>query len=246
MAQGVSQPRDTIGRVIKDPVFIKQMIWVALFGVVMVVIILINVDYLKTNYPNPPQPPDRILDLIPQNPDFMYLGETFSRIQICYMVFFFATSADRFRRLPRLFFLLAVMYILRAFALTLTPLAQITPPDEYFAESNFIAQKFYHGMFFSGHSASALIQAFFFWNDRFRGVRITWYILPLACAQIVAMLAGHQHYSIDIFGAVFVAYFVLTFDFARLVPQSLRDVSWMPWYTHQRATIQKGNPIESE
>ncbi len=220
-----------INSVIHDPIFIKQMLWVGVFGLLVVVSILANIAFLRSTYPNPPHPPDRILDSIPQNSDFVEYGELFSQIQAGVMGIIIFSSVSRLRKVPRLFFLLSVMFMLRGFAITLTPLAQITPPSEYLAESNVIAQYFYHGMFFSGHSSSALIQAFFFWNDRFRGIRITWFVLPLAIAQVAAMIIGHQHYSIDIFAAFFVVYFVLTFDFMRIVPVSLRNINWMPWNT---------------
>ena len=230
MPESLGQSPQKIFGVIRDPVFLKQMVWVTLLGVLMIVVILVNIDYLQAEYPDPPRPPDRLLDAIEPNYDFLEIGEAFSKLQIGLMGLFFVSSADRLRRLPRLFFFLATMYILRSFAFTLTPLAQITPPGEFFEPSNYIAQKFYHGMYFSGHTASALIQAFFFWNDRFKGIRITWFVLPLALVQMSSMIIGHQHYSIDIFGAIFVAYFVLTFDFSRLIPRRLINVTWMPWY----------------
>jgi hypothetical protein len=237
MVGSFNQSLQKILDVLRDPVFVKQMVWVALFGVLMVVLILVNIDFLHTNYPAPPRPPDRLLDAIPPNYDFLDIGEAFSKLQIGLMGLFFVSSADRLRRLPRLFFFLATMYILRSFAFTLTPLAQMTPPSEFFEPSNYIAQKFYHGMYFSGHTASALIQAFFFWNDRFKRIRITWFVLPLALVQMSAMIIGHQHYSIDLFGAIFVAYFVLTFDFARLIPRQLAEVTWMPWYVPQNEPV---------
>jgi hypothetical protein len=188
----------------------------------------------ESTYPDPPRPPDRILDWIPQNIDFLQYGEYLSRAQIVVMFFFFLAVPERLRRFPKMLFLLCVMFTLRAFAITLTPLAQITPPAEYFEKSNFFAQTFYQGMFFSGHSSSALIQAFFLWPYRFKGIRVTWFVLPFALGQIASMLIGHQHYSIDIFAAFFVVYFILTFDFMLLVPDWLRYVHWMPWFTGQQ------------
>lgn len=234
MVQRLQRHIRAIITVFRDPVFIKQSIWVALLGLAMLAVILLNIDFLNTHYPNPPQPPDRILDMIEQDLDFLPIGEALSQIQVTVMVLIVFSAEARLRKLPKLFFLLAVMYIIRSFAFTLTPLAQITPPGQYYAETHLIAQKFYHGMFFSGHSASALMQAFFFWDERIRGVRITWFVLPLALGQVIAMLLGHQHYSIDIFGAAFVTYFMLTFNFMWFVPKPLLNVRWMPWYAGLR------------
>jgi hypothetical protein len=225
---------DSLLAVVKDPVFQKQMLWMVGYGVFMVVFILWNINFLNTTYPDPPRPPDRILDLIPQDTAYMHIGEWLSSAQLAMMAFIVLSSADRLRRLPYMLFLLATMFIIRGFAITLTPLAQITPPEEYLPDS-FIAQHFYHGMFFSGHSSSALIQAFYYWRDRVYGIRATWLVLPLALGQVWAMIAGHQHYTIDIFAAFFVVYFVLTFDFMRLVPARLKHVRWMPWYRPEEA-----------
>jgi hypothetical protein len=236
--QELKQHLSEIWIVIKDPIFIKQMLWITLLVVLMLISILANIDFLKTNYPDDTltRPGDRVLDAIPPNYDFLQIGETVSRLEMSVVAFFFLTSTQRLRRLPKMLFLLCVMFILRGFAITLTPLAQITPPGEHFPESNFIAQNFYHGMFFSGHSSSALIQAFFFWPYRFKGIRITWFILPIAIMEVISMIWGHQHYSIDIFTAFFVVYFVMTFEFMRLVPKSLLEVKWMPWWTGEEVT----------
>ena len=232
--------------VFKDPIFIKQMIWVGLFAAIMVVTLLANIDYLKSTYPDPLRPPDRILDWIPQNTDFIQYGEYFSRAEIAVVIFFFLAVPERLRRFPKMLFLLCVMFTLRGFAITLTPMEDITPASEYFAKSDFIVQTFYHGQFFSGHSSSALIQAFFLWPYRVRGIRVTWFVLPLAVGQIVSILIYHGHYSIDIFAAFFVVYFLLTFDFLLLVPGWLRYVHWMPWYTSQPKTEYMPQSLVSE
>jgi hypothetical protein len=86
-------------------------------------------------------------------------------------------------------------------------------------------------MYFSGHSANAMTQVLFFRNERWRGVRISWFILPLAIGQMLSLLISHQHYSIDIVGALFVAYFVTTFDFTQIIPPALRSNRFMPWYS---------------
>lgn len=209
---------------IRQPLFIKQMIWVAAFWIFTVIMILLNIHFLKTNYPNPVRPDDLILDTFPENKNFIAIGDLLSAIQVGAVVFIFLIWQNGIKNAPRLLFLLGLMYLIRAFSFNLTPLAQIQPPSENFPEQHIIAQTFYHGMYFSGHTASAFIQAMFF-----KGYRYQWIIFLLATGQAISLLLSHSHYSIDVHGGLFVAYFVAHFSWMRLVPSSLRAVKWMPW-----------------
>lgn len=215
--------RRTLGD-LTHPIFIKQMVWVALFWALTVITILLNIEFLNTQYPNAAKPNDLILDLIPETEAFITVGEVLSALQIVLVVYVMWTW--RFKPAPKLLFLMGLMFMIRGFAINLTPLGQIQPPSENYPDGHFIARTFYYGMFFSGHTASAFIQAFFIKGHRLRPL-----VFVLASVQAFALLASHSHYSIDVFGGFFVAYFVTHYDFMRLVPNRLLHVKWMPWYT---------------
>lgn len=206
-----------------DTVFIKQMVAVLVFSAGAIAIILANMDFLETHYPDPVRPDDFFLDRIPETNIFIPITDVVGRIGAVMMISIM--WQEHFRRVPKLLFLLAAMYILRSFAIILNPLAQIHPPEETYAASNILAQNFYHGMFFSGHTASAFMQVFFIQGHRLQPIAAL-----IACIQVFTLLASHQHYSIDIFGGFFVAYFFIRFDFMTLVPSRLRRHPWMPWY----------------
>lgn len=212
-----------------EPLLLKQMAWALVFVGVSVAIILANMSYLRWRYPDPPVLEyDFFLNLFPQTRAFISLSDLIGRAGA--LIIIYIMWEERFRRVPKLIFLLAAMYVLRSFAIILTPLGQIHPPDETYSESNFLAQNFYFGMFFSGHTASAFLQVFFI-----KGHWLRPYAMAIAIFEVIALLASHSHYSIDIFGGFFVAYFFVQFDFMCLVPKSLRKVSWMPWYAGEQA-----------
>jgi len=206
------------------PLFIKQMGWALLFWAFLMINLVINIQFLRTNYPNPPQPPDLILDIIPETKAFIGLAEILASAETIVIVFILWQR--RFKDAPKLVFLVGMMFWIRGYVILLTPLAQIQPPSLNYPESHFIAQTFYHGMFYSGHTASAFIQAFYMKGSRLRPV-----VFILATTQAFSLLASHSHYSIDVVGGLFVAYFITHFDFMRLVPKPLLGVKWMPWYS---------------
>ena len=213
---------------VTSPIFIKQMLWVGALWLVMIATLLMNIRFLNTNYADAPRPDDLILDLLPETMAFVTLSEFTGALGTLLMVYVMWT--ERFRRLPKLLALLGLMYLLRGFTIILTPLGQIQPPAETYPESDLIAQNFYYGMFFSGHTASAWIQVFFIKGSRLRPIAAF-----IASIQVFTLFASHQHYTIDIMGGLLVAYFFTHFDFMRLVPTSLLSIKWMPWYTGRRS-----------
>ena len=235
--------RQTIYRAIYDltrPLFIKQMAWAFIFGAFAVFTIKANMNYLNTRYPSSEsaRPNDYFFDLIEEFnltkelEVFIPLSDFIGRLQAVLIILIM--WREHFRRVPKLIFLLAAMYMLRGFAIVLTPLQQIHPPTETYDVSNFMAQNFYYGMFFSGHTASAFILVYFVKGNPLRPL-----ITAMAIFQVIALTASRSHYSIDIFGGFFVAYFFTHFDFMCLVPKSLRNIAWMPWYTGAEVEVDK-------
>ena len=206
------------------PVFLKQMVWVGVFWIITLLTITLNIQFLNTHFADAVRPDDLILNMIPETPIFVTVAEVGSALQVILIAFIMWQW--RFKPAPKMLFLIAAMFMLRGFVITFTPLGQIQRPQENFPESHIIARTFYYGMFFSGHTASAFIQAFYVKEHRLRPV-----VFLLATIQAFALLASHSHYTIDVVGGFFVAYFMTHFDFMRLVPVALRSVKWLPWYT---------------
>jgi hypothetical protein len=200
----------------------KKLIWSALFAVLVGLIYFNSVHFLDTNYPHPVRPDDLILDIIPETKSFIAVAEFLGAAQGVLTAY--GLLRNRLRDLPSFIFQLAMMFLLRSFAIVLTPLAQIQLPENNFSSQHVIAQSMYKGMFFSGHTGSAFTQFFFEKNHFLRRIHFA-----MAFMQGFSLLASHSHYSIDVFAALFVAYFVTHFDFRRLVPPPMRQLSWAPW-----------------
>lgn len=218
--------RDTFADLTR-PLLLQQMAWVIVFWLVVMVNLIVNIDYLRTNYPDPPRPPDLLLEQIPESTLFITVAEVLSASMLVVVALIFWRR--HFVGLPHLLFLVGLMFWIRGYVILLTPLAQIQPPSLNYDESHVIAQTFYHGMFFSGHTASAFIQAFYFRRHRLYPL-----LLLLAIGQAFALIASHSHYTIDVVGGFFVAYFVVSFDWMQLVPRRLLRVKWLPWIAGRR------------
>ena len=216
---------NTYARQVLEAVNFKQLAWSLAFALFMTVVSAGAGWFVETTYPNPVQPDDLILDLIPEIDLFVTIGEIVGATQA--LLSLYMLGRGHFKEAPALLFQLSLMYILRSIAITLTPLAQIQNPVQNFGESHLIARYTYKGMFFSGHTGSACTQ-FLFFARRTNGwlVRVQ---LGLAILQMISLLASHSHYTIDIFAAIFVAYFVTHHDFTRWIPDAWRHWRWAPW-----------------
>lgn len=217
-----------------QPTFLKQMAWTITFWLLVMVNIAVNISFLRSHFPDPPRPPDLLLDAIPETAAFVTVGEILSMVLLALVLW--VLRERHFVDGPELLFRVGMMFWIRGYVILLTPLAQIQPPADHYAADHLIAQTFYHGMFFSGHTASAFIQAM-----HFRGHRLQPLMLLLAAGIALSLIASHSHYTIDVVGGWFVAYFVVNFDWMKLIPPRLYGVRWMPWYVPQpvSATAQR-------
>jgi len=216
---------NTYARQVLEAVNFKQLAWSLAFALVMIFVSAGAGWFVETRYPNPVRPDDLILDSIPEIEIFVTVGEVVGAAQA--LLSLYMLGQRRFKDMPALLFQLSVLFILRSIAITLTPLAQIQNPAEHFGENHLVARYTYKGMFFSGHTGSACTQYLFFARRGYGWlVRVH---LMLAILQAVSMLASHSHYTIDVFAALFVAYFVTHHDFTRWIPDAWRHWHWAPW-----------------
>jgi hypothetical protein len=211
----------------------KNLAWVVGFWVVVLLTIVGSITLLDEHYPNPVRPDDLLFELIPQTDAFLVVSELAGWGLAILSVY--AIASRRFREAPSLLFQVGMLFWLRAFTIVLTPLAEINPPA--FGDAHILAKYIYRGMFYSGHTGSAFTQYFFFsrradvprWVKRIQ--------LTLACLIGFSMVVSHAHYTIDVFAAPFVAYFITHYDFIRWVPRAWRGWRWAPWYSRDTQDV---------
>ena len=106
------------------------------------------------------------------------------------------------KRIPFVFKSLALFFLIRSFAITLThlgPAPVITNIDPHDLLADLVSG---NDFFFSGHTGAPFLLALIFWNEKWiRNVSL------VACVVFAsAVLLGHLHYSIDVFAAFFITY----------------------------------------
>lgn len=116
-------------------------------------------------------------------------------------VFLWAMLRTAPLKLPAVGAAVAIMYLLRAGMIVLTPLAPAH------GDGGFVFSTVQYGMFPSGHTAvitllTLLVPDELPWLRRFMWVMVG--------TMIAGMLLAHGHYSIDIVGGLLLAYFVAT------------------------------------
>ena len=102
--------------------------------------------------------------------------------------------------IPRFIAIFAIMYLLRAATMVLTPLASAH------GEGPFVFALTQYGMFPSGHTAAAVLLALF--TEPAIAPRLRRVQTALAAILAVSFVLAHGHYSIDVVGGFLLAYFV--------------------------------------
>lgn len=104
-------------------------------------------------------------------------------------------------RLPAVASVFALMYLLRAGIMVLTPLAPAQGDQPFI----FVPQQF--GMFPSGHVAAMVLLVMLTPEDRPRSRAVQWLMAGL---MVAGLLLARGHYSIDVVGGALLAYFVVS------------------------------------
>ncbi|AQP45730.1 hypothetical protein RPIT_13695 [Tessaracoccus flavus] len=115
--------------------------------------------------------------------------------------FLWVTLRSSPSRIPAVGARIAVMYLIRALLIVLTPLAPAH------GEGIFVFPQPQFGMFPSGHTALAAMLALLAPADR---PWLRWFEWAMVGVMIAGLLLARGHYSIDIAGGLLLAYFVAT------------------------------------
>jgi membrane-associated phospholipid phosphatase len=153
--------------------------------------------FIAARYPQRPTPRDTLFELLPYSAEARYLmaGALVAALAL-FARHAFVSVPDQ---LPKFFSIFALMYLLRAALISLTPLANAH------GDGAFAFPAVQHGMFPSGHSAATLL--FVLLTDPRRAPGLRRLLLVLAAIVWVTLLVAHGHYSIDVVGGLLLAYF---------------------------------------
>lgn len=149
-------------------------------------------------FPDRPMPRDLLFELLPFVSEIRYLSA--AALAVAFVLFAYYALRVAPEELPEFVAVIALMYLLRAGLMVLTPLASAH------GEGPFVFSLIQYGMFPSGHFAVAVLLARL--TDRQRAPRLKLALALLAVAEATSLLLAHGHYSIDIAGGFLLAYFV--------------------------------------
>lgn len=156
--------------------------------------------YIGVAFPLRPEPADLLFEVLPYVPFAEYTADAAVVSAILMLVYYAIRRAPA--RLPRMLSVFALMYLLRAVMIVLTPLAAPYGVEQPFGFMPMIQ----NGMWPSGHAAATMLCVLLI--DRRRAPWLSRAALVFAVAEWVSLLLARGHYSIDIIGGLLLAYFV--------------------------------------
>lgn len=168
-------------------------------GVVAAVATWLANQVIVGSFADAPRPDDLLFELLPHVSPARWL--TVVALAAGIGVYLWATWRAAPSTLPAAATAVALMYLLRAGMIVLTPLAPA------YGEGIFVFPQEQFGTFPSGHTALLTLLALRVPDDRPRLRLFQWAMVAL---MVAGLLLAHGHYSIDIIGGLLLAYFVAT------------------------------------
>lgn len=152
-----------------------------------------------SRFPDAVRPDDLLFELLPYvgPARWLTLVSLFAGIG----AFLWVTIRPAPSTLPAVGAAVALLYLLRAGIMILTPLAPAH------GEGFFVFPQVQYGMFPSGHTALLTLLALLVPVEQRRHRRFQWSMVAL---MIAGLLLAHGHYSIDVVGGLLLAHFVAT------------------------------------
>jgi len=142
---------------------------------------------------------DLLFRLTPYSPDAQYFTDFLNILSIILLITYLFRS--NLKKTSYVFFCFGLMELLRGILIILTPLGSVLGNDIEFGITS-IKQ---YGAFPSGHVALAIL--IYFLIDAKESSKIKSAALVLAIFEIICQILARGHYSIDIVGGFFIAYF---------------------------------------
>jgi hypothetical protein len=143
-----------------------------------------------------------VSDIVLSNVPAFNLDDLFVYGTLVFAAFVFIVALTYPRRLPFMFFTLALFYLIRAGFVTLTHIAPF--PERTAVDFGETIKRYFFGadLFFSGHTGTPFLLALVFWQDKSLRYLFIGCSLFFACIVLLA----HLHYSIDVASAFFISY----------------------------------------
>lgn len=143
-----------------------------------------------------------VTDIILDNLPIMDVGGIYIYGAVLFGLFIIILLLKEPKQIPFIIKSAALFYFIRAVFISLTHIGPI--PQQALLASNIISRNLVFGAdyFFSGHTGLPFLMALSFWSSKYlRGIFLATSFIFGASA-----LAGHYHYSIDVFAAFFISY----------------------------------------
>lgn len=141
-------------------------------------------------------------DIILSNTPALNLDTLFVFGTMLFTVFVGIVAFAHPRRIPFMFYSLALFFFIRAGFVTLTHIAPFPLRSDF--DFGVTIRHYFFGsdLFFSGHTGSPFLMALLFWHEwRLRIMFLAWSVF-----FAFVVLLGHLHYSIDVASAFFITY----------------------------------------